>query len=338
MNTNAYAPRRLGRAGPTVFPLALGAMGMSPMYGTPDDDESIATLHAALDRGVDLIDTGDFYGSGHNEALIGRALCGRRERVLLSVKFGALRDPAGGWTGIDCRPVALKNYLAYSLQRLGVDHVDIYRPARLDPQVPIEDVVGAIADLIKAGTVRYVGLSEVGADTIRRAHAVHPIADVQLEYSLLSRGIERSILPTVEELGIGLTAYGALSRGLLAGSTPKGGNDFRAHLPRFTGDNLAANRRLVAALESIARARGATTAQLAIAWVLSRGANIVPVIGARKRSQLEESLAALNLTLSAGDLAAIEAAVPPQAVAGTRYDARQMAMLDSERASTATSA
>lgn len=331
MNTDVSAARRLGRAGPTVFPLALGAMGMSPMYGVPDDDESLATLHAALDRGINLIDTGDFYGSGHNELLIGRALRGRRDRALLSVKFGALRDPAGGWTGVDGRPVAIKNFLAYSLQRLGVDHIDIYRPARLDPQVPIEDVVGTIADLIKAGYVRYIGLSEVGADTIRRAHAVHSIADVQLEYSLVSRGIEQVILPTLAELGIGLTAYGVLSRGLLAGSQPVGPNDFRAHLPRFSRENLAANQRLAQALAALARRRGASASQLAIAWVLARGSHVVPLVGARTRAQLDDSLGALNLALSAADLAAIEAAVPPEAVAGTRYDARQMAVLDSER-------
>lgn len=323
--------RRLGAQGPAVFPIALGAMGMSRMYGPSDDAESIATLHAALDHGVTLIDTGDFYGSGHNEALIGRALAGRRDRALLSVKFGALRDPAGGWTGVDNRPASIRNYLAYSLQRLGVDHVDIYRPARLDPQVPIEDVAGTIADLVKAGHVRHFGLSEVGAETIRRAHAVHPVCDLQIEYSLLSRGIEARILPALRELGIGLTAYGVLSRGLLAGSRPAGPADFRAWLPRFSGDNLARNAALADALGQLARARGATPAQLAIAWVLARGEDIVPVVGARTRTQLDESLAALDLRLSPADVAAIEAAVPAGAVAGTRYDAFQMSVLDSER-------
>jgi aryl-alcohol dehydrogenase-like predicted oxidoreductase len=331
METSAMGTRRLGRDGPTVAAIALGAMGMSNMYGATDDAESLATLSAAIERGVTLIDTGDFYGSGHNEALIGRALAGRRDRVLLSVKFGALRDPSGGWTGVDNRPASLRNYLAYSLQRLGVDHVDIYRPARLDPAVPIEDVAGAIGDLVKAGHVRYFGLSEVGADTIRRAHAVHPVADVQLEYSLVSRDPERTLLPTLRELGIGMTAYGVLSRGLLGGSKPRGPTDFRAWLPRFGGDNAAANARLVAALADAARERGITPAQLALAWVLSRGPDIVPVVGARTRVQLDDVLAAGTLRLSPDDLSAAEAAVPAHAVAGTRYDAGQMAVLDSER-------
>jgi aryl-alcohol dehydrogenase-like predicted oxidoreductase len=328
----AITPRRLGRTGPTVFPLALGTMGMSKMYGASDDRESIATIQAALDRGVSLIDTGDFYGSGHNEALIARALAGRRDRALLSVKFGALRDPAGGWTGVDNRPVAIRNFLAYTLQRLGIDHVDVYRPARLDPAVPIEDVAGTIGELVKQGYVRYFGLSEVGVETIRRAHAVHPVGDVQIEYSLVSRGPEKSILPTLRELGIGLTAYGVLSRGLLSGSKPTGPADFRAYLPRFSGENLARNQRLVDALVALARARGATPAQLAIAWVLARGDDIVPLIGARTKRQLDDALGALALELTADELAAVEAAVPADAVAGTRYDPRQMAILDSERA------
>jgi aryl-alcohol dehydrogenase-like predicted oxidoreductase len=332
MTQSSPAPRRLGAAGPLVFPLALGAMGMSRMYGPADDAESLATLHAAIERGITLLDTGDFYGSGHNEALIGRAIAGHRDRVLLSVKFGALRDPSGGWTGVDNRPVAIRNYLAYSLQRLGVDHVDIYRPARLDPAVPIEDVAGTIADLVKAGYVRHFGLSEVGAETVRRAHAVHPVADVQIEYSLVSRGPERALLPVLRELGIGLTAYGVLSRGLLSGSKPTGPADFRAYLPRFTGDNAVRNQRIVDALAAAARARNVTPSQLAIAWVLSRGADIVPVIGARTRRQLDEALGAASLALTLADLAEIEAAVPADAVAGTRYDPHQMAVLDSERA------
>jgi aryl-alcohol dehydrogenase-like predicted oxidoreductase len=332
MQIAAPTPRRLGRAGPTVFPLALGAMGMSKMYGPSDERESLATIHAALERGVNLIDTGDFYGSGHNEALIGRALAGRRDRALVSVKFGALRDPAGGWTGVDNRPVAIRNYLAYTLQRLGVDHVDIYRPARLDPAVPIEDIAGAIGELVKQGYVRYFGLSEAGADTVRRAHAVHPVADVQIEYSLVSRRPEQALLPTLRELGIGLTAYGVLSRGLLSGSKPTGPTDFRAYLPRFRGDNLARNRQLVDALAALAKARGATPSQFAIAWVLARGDDIVPVIGARTTHQLDEALGAAALKLAPAELAAIEAAVPAEAVAGTRYDAHQMAILDSERA------
>ena len=326
-------PRPLGTSGPVVFPLALGCMGMSRMYGPADDRESIATIHAAIDRGVTLLDTGDFYGTGHNELLIGRAIGDRRDRVLLSVKFGALRSPDGGWVGVDGRPQAVKNFLAYTLVRLGVDHVDIYRPARLDPQVPIEETVGAIAELVKAGYVRHVGLSEVGPETIRRAHAVHPIADLQIEYSLLSRGPEEHIFPLLAELDIGVTAYGVLSRGLLSGSKPAGTGDFRGYLPRFMGENRARNERLVAALAELAAAKGVTPSQLAIAWVLGKDARIVPVIGARTRAQLEESLGALNVVLSPEELARIEDAVPASEVAGTRYDEHQMRILDSERSS-----
>lgn len=320
---------KLGATGPTVFPLALGCMGMSPMYGTVDEDEGIATIHAALDRGIDLLDTGDFYGIGHNELLIRRALAGRRERPLLSVKFGALREPGGGWGGVDGRPAAVRNFAAHSLTRLGVDHIDVYRLARLDPQVPIEDTIGAIADLVKQGYVRHIGLSEVGPETIRRAAAVHPIVDLQIEYSLISRGPEREILPVLRELGIAMTAYGVLSRGLLSGSTPRGPGDFRAYLPRFTGDNLAHNRRLVERLDEVARDKGTTTTRLAIAWVMARDPSIVPVIGARTRAQLGEALGALELKLDAEDLARIADALP--AAAGERYAAPHMANLDSER-------
>jgi aryl-alcohol dehydrogenase-like predicted oxidoreductase len=328
MQTVAPATRRLGRTGPTVFPLALGAMGMSKMYGASDDRESVATIQAALERGVNLIDTGDFYGSGHNETLIARALAGRRDRALVSVKFGALRDPSGGWIGVDNRPVAIRNYLAYTLQRLGVDHVDIYRPARLDPAVPIEDIAGAIGDLVKQGYVRHFGLSEVGADTVRRAHAVHPVADVQIEYSLVSRGPEKSILPTLRELGIGLTAYGVLSRGLLSGSKPTGPADFRAYLPRFSGENLARNQRLVDALALLAKARGATTSQLAIAWVLARGADIVPIPGTKRVSYLEQNLAAEQIALTAAELARLDELFPAGAAAGERYGAIALGLLD----------
>jgi len=323
--------RQLGASGPSVFPLALGCMGMSGMYGPSDESEGIATIHAALERGVTLLDTGDFYGVGHNELLIGRALRDRRDSALLSVKFGALRSPDGGWLGADSRPAAVKNFLAYSLTRLGVDHVDIYRPARLDPAVPIEDTVGAIADLVKAGYVRAIGLSEVGPETIRRAHAVHPISDLQIEYSLVSRGPEEKIFPLLAELGIGVTAYGVLSRGLLAGSRPAGAGDFRAYLPRFAGDNRARNDRLVAALDEVAAGKGVRPAQLAIAWALAKGDRIVPVVGARTRAQLEESLQALEIVLAPGELATLEEAVPAAAVAGNRYDEHQMRILDSER-------
>jgi aryl-alcohol dehydrogenase-like predicted oxidoreductase len=323
--------RRLGTNGPTVFPIALGCMGMSGMYGPADESESIATIHAALDQGVTLLDTGDFYGAGHNEMLIGRALHDRRGAALLSVKFGALRGPDGSWLGVDGRPAAVKNFLTYSLKRLGVDHVDVYRIARLDPVVPIEETIGAIAELVKAGYVRAIGLSEVGAETVRRAHATHPIVDLQIEYSLISRGPEAGIFPVLAELGIGVTAYGVLSRGLLSGSMTSAPGDYRAHLPRFTGENRSRNAALVTALSSLAAERGITPAQLAIAWVLAKGDAIVPVMGARRRPQLTESLGALDVTLSAADLARIEAAVPASAVAGTRYDERQMKMLDSER-------
>lgn len=322
---------KLGTHGPSVFPFALGCMGMSRMYGAADDSESIATIHAALERGVNLLDTGDFYGQGANELLIGRALQGRRDKALLSVKFGAMRGPDGSFTGYDARPAAVKNFLAYSLTRLGVDHVDIYRPARLDSTVPIEDTIGAIADLVKAGYVREIGLSEVGPETIRRARAVHPIVDLQIEYSLVSRGPERAIFPLLEQLGIGVTAYGVLSRGLLTGSQPAATGDFRAHLPRFTGEHRERNQRLVDALARLAAERGVTPAQLAIAWVLARGPRIVPVIGARTRRQLDDALGALAVRLSPDDLAAIEAAVPASAVSGTRYQPQLMQHLDSER-------
>ena len=322
--------RTLGTTGPQVFPLSLGCMGMSGMYGASEDAESIATIQAAIDAGVNLLDTGDFYGMGHNEMLIAQAIRGRRDQVLLSVKFGALREPDGSWIGVDTRPAALKTFLAYSLQRLGTDHIDIYRPARLDPSVPIEETVGAIADMIKAGYVRHIGLSEVGVETIRRAHAVHPIADLQIEYALISRGPEAAIFPALRELGIGVTAYGVLSRGLLSGSRPVA-NDFRAWLPRFQEANMQRNQPLIDTLAALAAERNATAAQLAIAWVLAQHESIVPVIGARKRTQLQEALGAVTLRLSPGDLARIAAAIPAEAIAGSRYDEHQMRMLDSEK-------
>ena len=331
---NPTTTRTLGSTGPTVSALGLGLMGMSDLYGPADDRESIATIHAALDAGLNLLDTADFYGMGHNELLLRDALRGRdREEVVVSLKFGVLRGPDGSWNGVDTRPAAIKNALAYSLRRLGTDHIDIYRPARLDPSVPVEETVGALAELVQAGYIRHIGLSEVGADTLRRAHAVHPIADLQIEYSLISRGIETEILPTARELGVGITAYGVLSRGLISGHWSAGGaaTDFRGHLPRFTGENLERNLGLVEALRTIAEQRGATVAQVAIAWVLSRGADVVPLVGARRRNRLSESLGAVELVLGENDLAAIEAAVPAGAAAGTRYDAAQMSMLDSER-------
>lgn len=322
--------RRLG-AGVEVPALALGCMGMSGVYGPTDEAESIATIHAALDQGVTLLDTGDYYAAGHNEMLIGRALRDRPGRAIVSVKFGALRGPDGAWLGFDTRPAAVKNAVAHSLTRLGVDHIDIYRPGRLDPAVPIEDTIGAIADLIRGGYVRGIGLSEVGVDTLRRAHAVHPIVDLQIEYSLISRGPEARIFPVLAELGAGVTAYGVLSRGLLAGSVPSGRSDMRARLPRFAGEAGTANAAAARALGTIAADKRCTVVQLAIAWVLAKGGSIVPLIGARTRRQLTEALGALDVRLADAEVAAIEAALPPDAIRGTRYGAEQMAALDSER-------
>ncbi|MET9529450.1 aldo/keto reductase [Streptomyces sp. NPDC006649] len=338
MATTPVPVRTLGTTGPLTSVLGLGCMGMSAMYGAADRAESIATIHAALDAGVTLLDTGDFYGMGHNELLIGEALrtapAARREQALTSVKFGALRTVDGGFTGYDGRPNAVKNFAAYSLQRLGTDHIDIYRIARVDPDVPIEETVGAIAELVEAGHVRHVGLSEVGAGTIRRAAATTPIADLQIEYSLISRGIETEILPTTRELGIGITAYGVLSRGLISGHFTRdrelGPGDFRGMSPRFQGENLQHNLDLVDALRKVAEQKGASVAQTAIAWVAARGEDIVPLIGARTRDRLAEALGSLDVTLDAADIAAIEEAVPAGSAAGDRYPAGQMAHLDSE--------
>ncbi|GHG25348.1 aldo/keto reductase [Streptomyces hydrogenans] len=330
--------RPLGTTGPAVSALGLGCMGMSALYGEADRAESLATLHAALEAGVTLLDTGDFYGMGHNELLIGEALrtapAALRERALTSVKFGALRTVEGGFTGYDGRPAAVKNFAAYSLQRLGTDHIDVYRIARVDPDVPIEETVGAIAELVEAGHVRHIGLSEVGADTLRRAAAVAPIADLQIEYSLVSRGIEEKILPVARELGIGVTAYGVLSRGLISGHFTRdralAPGDFRGMSPRFQGENLHRNLDLVDRLRAVAETKGVSVAQTAIAWVLAQGDDIVPLVGARTRTRLTEALGALDVPLDAADLAAIEEAVPAGAAAGERYPAAQMAHLDSE--------
>ncbi len=328
--------RPLGRIGPRVSAFGLGCMGMSGMYGPADGGESIATIHAALDAGITMLDTGDFYGMGHNELLIAEALRGvPRDRFQVSVKFGAQRDPAGNWVGYDARPAAVKTALAYSLQRLRLEYIDIYRPARLDPAVPVEETVGAIADMVKAGYVRHIGLSEVGPATIRRAAAVHPICDLQIEYSLISRGIEQAILPTVRELGIAVTAYGVLSRGLISGHWAKDSaraGDFRAHSPRFRGSNVDHNLALVDALRAVAAARDVSVAQIAIAWVVAQGEDIIPLIGARRRDRLAEALGARSIELTPDDLAAIERAVPKGAAAGERYAPAQMASLDSERA------
>ncbi|GGU45458.1 aldo/keto reductase [Streptomyces violascens] len=334
--------RTLGTTGPRTSALGLGCMGMSALYGEADREESIATIHAALDAGVTLLDTGDFYAMGHNEMLIGEALrsapAAAREQALTSVKFGALRDPDGAWFGYDGRPAAVKTFAAYSLQRLGVDHIDIYRIARVDENVPIEETVGAIAELVQAGHVRHIGLSEVGAATLRRAAAVAPISDLQIEYSLISRGIEEEILPAASELGIGVTAYGVLSRGLISGHFSRdrqlSAGDFRGMSPRFQGENLQHNLDLVEALRKIAEQKGVSVAQTAIAWVLAQGprhdVDIVPLVGARRRDRLTEALGALDVDLTAADLAAIEAAIPVGAAAGDRYPQAQMAHLDSE--------
>jgi aryl-alcohol dehydrogenase-like predicted oxidoreductase len=323
----------LGKTGPTVSAIGLGCMGMSGMYGPSDRQESLATLQEAVDAGVTLLDTGDFYGMGHNELLIGEALRTiDRDRVLLSVKFGGLRDPTGGWGGYDTRPKAMKNFLAYSLQRLGVEYIDIYRPARLDPAVPIEETVGAMADMVKAGFVRHIGLSEVGGDILRRAAAVHPISDLQIEYSLMSRGIEDRILPAARELGIGITAYGVLSRGLISGHWQKDlkPGDFRAHSPRFQGANADANLALVEGLRQVAAEKHVSVAQIAIAWVTHQGSDIVPLVGARRRDRLAEALGAMDVVLSAEDVIAIERAVPKGAAAGERYPSAAMADLPTE--------
>jgi len=326
---------QLGRTGPRTSRIGLGCMGMSDLYGPADRRESIATIHAALDAGITLLDSGDFYGMGHNEMLIQEALGSRpRESVQISVKFGALRGPDGSWSGYDCRPQAVRNFVAYSLKRLGTDYIDIYRPARLDPAVPIEDTVGAIADLVKAGYVRHIGLSEVGADTLRRASSVHPISDLQIEYSMISRGIEKAILPAARELGIGITAYGVLSRGLISGHWSKdrqSDKDFRSLAsPRFQGENLDANLALVERLRALAQEKGVSVAQLAIAWVAAQGGDIVPLVGARRRDRLQEALGAADVQLKPEDLARLDAIVPPNAAAGERYNAAQMAHLDSE--------
>lgn len=322
---------KLGKTGPLVSRIGLGAMGMSGVYGKTDDAASIRTIHAALDLGINLIDTGDFYGAGHNEMLIGKALKDRKNRAILSVKFGGMRSPDGAFIGFDSRPAAVKNFVSYSLQRLGVEAIDVYRPARLDPAVPIEDTIGAIADLIKAGYVKHIGLSEVGAETIRRAFKVHPIVDLQIEYAIATRGPEQKIFPTLDELGMSATLYGVFSRGLITGSKPAGPGDYRAHLPRFTGDHGSKNADVVGAFLGFAKDKGMTPAQLAMAWVLTKTPHYVPIPGAKTEAQIKDAWDALDKTLTPGDMAALAKIMPAGAIAGDRYAAEQMKILDSER-------
>jgi len=322
---------KLGETGPEVFPIALGCMGMSDFYGAGDEAEGLATIQAAIDRGVTLIDTGDFYGMGANEMLIGRAIAGRREKVRLSVKFGAQRGPDGAWLGFDARPAAVKTACAYSLKRLGTDHIDVYRPGRLDPATPIEETVGALAELVRAGYVRHIGLSEVGPETLRRAAKVHPIVDVQIEYSIASRSPEARLFPALREVGASATLYSVLGRGLLTGSRPTGAADFRAYLPRFAPDNRARNDGVVEALGRFAAERGMKPAALLVAWVRAKQPAFVPVIGARTRAHLDGALGALDRSLTEADVAALERLVPPSSIVGTRYPEAQMQHLDSER-------
>ena len=332
-NPNLSVPRRtLGRNGPTVSAVGLGCMGMSGVYGPADESEGLRTVNAALDAGINLLDTGDFYAMGHNEMLLSRVLKERRQEAFVCVKFGAMRSPDGAFVGIDARPAAVKNFLAYSLKRLGTDYVDLYQPARVDPNVPIEETVGAMVELKEKGYLRYIGLSEAGPETIRRAAKIHPIAALQIEYAVVSRSIEERILPLTRELGISITAYGVLSRGLLSSSTLQTSpGDYRAHLPRFQAENQAQNQKLIAALRSIAERKKCSLAQLAMAWAYHRGNDIVPLIGARKVERLNEALGALQVELTPRDYEEIDREVPPGSIAGDRYAPEHMAMLDSER-------
>ncbi|HEV3455587.1 MAG TPA: aldo/keto reductase [Thermoanaerobaculia bacterium] len=324
--------RKLGRGGLEVSAVGLGCMGMSEFYGPSDEAASIATLHRALDLGATFWDTSDMYGQGHNERLVGRALAGRRDEVVLATKFGVLRGADGSFTGFDGRPEYVRAACDGSLARLGVDHIDLYYQHRVDAKVPIEETVGAMADLVAAGKVRHLGLSEAGATTLRRAAAVHPIAALQSEYSLWTRDVEAEILPTCRVLGIGFVAYSPLGRGFLSGRIQTldhlAPNDYRRGSPRFQGENLDRNQQLVARLTALAAAKGATPAQLALAWLLAQGRDVVPIPGTRSVARLAENLAATTVALSADDVARIDHELPAGLAAGERYPAAAMVHID----------
>ena len=323
---------RLGKEGPEVYAPGLGTMGMSDFYGTKEtrnDEESIQTIKAALDMGINFLDTGDYYNAGHNELLIREALKGRNDKPVISVKFGALRSPAGEWLGYDTRPEAVKNFAAYSLNRLNVEAIDIYQPGRINPSIPVEETVGAISDLIKQGKVKYIGLSEANPEIIRRAHKVHPITAVEVEYSLASRVIEKEFLKVCRELGIGIVAYGVLSRGLLTGELTGRFpiSDFRAHAPRFTGENFEKNKLKIALLQDMANKKGCTASQLALAWVLYQGDDILPLFGTTKKARLKENIESTDIKLTADELNTLDTTFPEGSFAGTRYASQQMGMV-----------
>ena len=315
--------RKLGRQGLEVGALGLGCMGMSEFYGASDESEAIATIHRAIDLGVELFDTADAYGPFKNEKLVGRAIRDRRDRVVIATKFGNQRREDGSWVGINGKPDYVRSACEGSLQRLGVDHIDLYYQHRVDNTVPIEETIGAMADLVRQGKVRYIGMSEAAPQTIRRAHKVHPITALQTEYSLWSRDPEAQILPTVRELGIGFVAYSPLGRGFLSGKIRSlddlDANDWRRRNPRFSAENFSKNLDVVKRVEEISREKRVTPSQLALAWVLSRGRDIVPIPGSRSRSHLEENVKALDIRLSERDLQRIDEAFPPGLAAGDRY-------------------